>query len=854
MLKTNTTVTPDLDLVYKKWEQRAPTSAPTSKPKEVTGQLTSRILCEGRQRWTDKFGDSVRPVRHRKVRERRRATSASTVSVSSRLIAQFKTTPIVTADTLRVVRPFMGQCCACLPDSKVDLISSTTASLGIRDILNVKTELRSGGWLESSFDQLVYSLRRKTIHKYPEVSLAVLTCNRVKEALQQQNEEAEEGVGQMLPGDVGAKNLLCGMQAKISNRLLRLAGWFLLKFLSYFLHSVQIHKGQLEMVQKAVARGNPVIYIPLHRSHLDYILVTFILWNYSIKAPYIAAGDNLRMPIFSSLITGLGGFFIRRKLDKKVGRKDTVYRAVLHSYMQELLKRGEALEFFIEGGRSRTGKACQPKGGLVSVVVDAQLNDIMEDAYIVPISINYEKILDGNFNHEQMGLPKVKETFIGTLKAIWRVFCSDFGSVRVEFCQPFSLKEYLLKIQPVQVSPPNSGSDLSGQESPPESPPPIHKAGSVSSLFGTDIMVEDQRHAIKQLSEHIVHTCVHATPVMCTNMLAFLLLTKHREGTSMKQLIQDFDWLRQEMKNRNRDVAFVGSSSEVTHYTCALLGTNLVQRSSTSDCDDWVEPVLSLPTVFELSYYSNTLVSAYLLESVLVCSVIYHCDIGLFVPSQSRTADVMSASTDDIMDTACEICKLLRYEFICIPPCDKLEETLLETLHHLISRELFKSRDQQMSANIDPINARMSKQFAEVCWEDEEIDGGIFQEQFIKANMERRDCVENMVFLHHVLAPFLESYLLTARQINTNLTTELPENDFLQSVHAFARTRVEQGIAGYAESAAFESIKNALKAFQDVKIIDCYYAGNIRMVEVRDHFEVRDKINNYIGLLESLQE
>ncbi|XP_033756097.1 glycerol-3-phosphate acyltransferase 1, mitochondrial-like isoform X2 [Pecten maximus] len=851
MLKTNTSVTPDLDLVYKKWEQRGQSSANQSKPREVTGQLTSRILCEGRQRWRDKFGDSVRPVRHRKVRDRRRAAPASTDSIASRLIAQFKTTPIVTADTLRVVRPFMGQCCACLPDSKIDLISSTTSSQGIRDILNVKTELRSGGFLETSFDQLVYSLRRKTIHKYPDVSLAVLTCNRVKEAVQQQSEEGDNS-RDVTPGDVVAKDLLCGMQAKISNRLLRLAGWFLLKFLSYFLQSVQIHKGQLEMVEKSVKRGIPVIYIPLHRSHLDYILVTFILWNYSIKAPYIAAGDNLRMPIFSSLITGLGGFFIRRKLDKKIGRKDTVYRAVLHSYMQELLKRGEALEFFIEGGRSRTGKACQPKGGLVSVVVDAQMNDVMEDAYIVPISINYEKILDGNYNREQMGLPKVKETFIGAMKAIWRVFCSDFGSVRVEFCQPFSLKEYLVKIQPAQPSPPTS--DISSQDSPPESPPPIHKAGSVSSLFGTDIMVEDQRHVIKQLSEHIVHTCVHATPVMCTNMVAFLLLTKHREGTSMKQLIQDFDWLRQDMKSRNRDVAFVGSSSEVTHYACALLGSSLIQRSSSKECENRVVPILSLPTVFELSYYSNTLVSAYLLESVLVCSVIYHCDIGLFVPSQSRTADVMSASTDDIIDTASEICKLLRYEFICIPPCDKLEETLLETLHHLISRELFTYRDQQTSSNLDPVNARMSKQFSELSWEDEEMDGGIFQEQFIKANMERRDCVENMVFLHHVLAPFLESYLLTARQINTNLITELPENDFLHCVLASAKTRVEQGIAGYAESAAFESIKNALKAYQDVKIIDCYYAGNIRMVEIRDHFEVRDKINNYIGLLESLQE
>lgn len=140
---------------------------------------------------------------------------------------------------------------------------------------------------------------------------------------------------------------------------------------------------------------------------------------------------------------GLGAFFIKRKLDPKTGQKDHVYRAVLDAYMAENLKEGESLEFFIEGGRSRSGKSYIPKGGLLSVVVNSLLENEIENVYIVPVAISYEKLIDGNFVNEQLGRPKAKESFSVAAKAIWTALHSNFGSVRVDFCKPFSLKEYL---------------------------------------------------------------------------------------------------------------------------------------------------------------------------------------------------------------------------------------------------------------------------------------------------------------------------------------------------------------------------------------------------------------------------
>lgn len=160
-----------------------------------------------------------------------------------------------------------------------------------------------------------------------------------------------------------AKRLLTDMRSTISDLLLRLTSWVMYKLLPCFMSGVVAHPAHIEMLKSAARRAPdvPLIFLPLHRSHLDYILVSFILLNNDIRAPIVAAGDNLRIPFFGSLLRGLGAFFIKRKMDPIAGKKDTVYRAILHTYMQKALHAGHNVEFFIEGGRTRTGKPCLPK-------------------------------------------------------------------------------------------------------------------------------------------------------------------------------------------------------------------------------------------------------------------------------------------------------------------------------------------------------------------------------------------------------------------------------------------------------------------------------------------------------------
>lgn len=122
------------------------------------------------------------------------------------------------------------------------------------------------------------------------------------------------------------------------------------------------------------------------------------------------------------------------------GRRDHLYRAVLQTYIMESLRAGHNIEFFVEGGRSRTGKPCMPKNGILSVIVDAYMDGTIEDALLIPVAINYDRLVDGNFVREQLGQPKKMETFVSTIKAMWSALRGHYGIVKIDFCQPFSLR------------------------------------------------------------------------------------------------------------------------------------------------------------------------------------------------------------------------------------------------------------------------------------------------------------------------------------------------------------------------------------------------------------------------------
>jgi glycerol-3-phosphate O-acyltransferase len=192
-----------------------------------------------------------------------------------------------------------------------------------------------------------------------------------------------------------------------------------------------------EGLQRAIeaSRQGPLVFCPAHRSHIDYLVLSFVLWQHRIAPPHIAAGANLSFFPLGRLFRGCGAFFLRRSFGS-----DALYAAVFRAYIQELVRSGTAIEFFLEGTRSRTGKLLMPRFGLLSMLVQAWRSGAREDLQFVPLSIDYERIIEASsYERELQGAQKVTENIGGLLRTT-KVLRSRYGRVQVQFGAPVSLR------------------------------------------------------------------------------------------------------------------------------------------------------------------------------------------------------------------------------------------------------------------------------------------------------------------------------------------------------------------------------------------------------------------------------
>lgn len=185
-------------------------------------------------------------------------------------------------------------------------------------------------------------------------------------------------------------------------------------------------------------KQHPVVLVPCHRSHFDYMVLSYIFRENFLSPPHIAAGINLKFWPMGPFLRGSGAFFIRRSFEN-----NALYKLVFHRYFSTMIRLGYTLEFFIEGGRSRTGKMLTPKLGLLAGVVRAFLQGARRDLYLVPISIHYGRIAEESaYDAELSGGAKQKENF-GALLRARSVLTQRHGTVYVTFAEPRSLKELL---------------------------------------------------------------------------------------------------------------------------------------------------------------------------------------------------------------------------------------------------------------------------------------------------------------------------------------------------------------------------------------------------------------------------
>jgi len=199
------------------------------------------------------------------------------------------------------------------------------------------------------------------------------------------------------------------------------------------------HVDQLQ----AIDDGAEIIYVPCHRSHMDYLLLSYVIYSKGFAVPHIAAGVNLNMPVIGRFLRKGGAFFIRRTF-----KGNALYAAVFRKYLSIMMARGHPLEYFVEGGRSRTGRLLTPRTGMLSMTVRGYLRDPVRPIVFLPVYFGYERIVEGRtYIGELSGQPKQKESVFGLLKAL-PALRHKFGKVHVNFGAPIPLDALLDAHQP----------------------------------------------------------------------------------------------------------------------------------------------------------------------------------------------------------------------------------------------------------------------------------------------------------------------------------------------------------------------------------------------------------------------
>lgn len=192
-----------------------------------------------------------------------------------------------------------------------------------------------------------------------------------------------------------------------------------------------------------VAKDKELIYVPCHRSHIDYLLLGYVTYEAGLHLPHVAAGINLNMPVVGGILRRGGAFFLRRSF-----KGNRLYAAVFDTYIHEILVKGHSMEYFIEGGRSRTGRLLAPKGGMLVMTVNSYIKSPQRPIVFVPVYFGYEKLIEGDaFIGELGGAEKKKESLGGLVSSI-KSLREQFGKVYVNIAEPIELEPILDRLRP----------------------------------------------------------------------------------------------------------------------------------------------------------------------------------------------------------------------------------------------------------------------------------------------------------------------------------------------------------------------------------------------------------------------
>ena len=417
-----------------------------------------------------------------------------------------------------------------------------------------------------------------------------------------------------------------------------------------------------------ISKKMPFIIIPCHRSHIDYLLIHYLFYTNNIQLPFVAAGNNLSFFPMGYIFRKSGAIFLRRSF-----RGNKIYSEVFTKYLAILLQEGLPLEFFIEGGRSRTGKMIMPKYGLLSMVIQAYQEKYCENFAAIPVYIGYDRVIEEkSYLKELSGAAKTPENPAEIIKTS-KILTKRYGRVYVNIGEPMIMKDY-----------------LEAQEKPIEQMA-LEERQSLYRKIGYEIVLEINKVAV-------------VTPF---SLVASVILSHDRRGMSHNELLDIlsdfFEYLS--MKKVKFAETFINREKAINDAINMFVQQGFISKIEAEDdeAEEIQEVVYSLKEEkrINLEYYKNNILHFFVPLCFVATSIIKNNEDLIYLQR--------------IMSDYKFLKKLLWNEFIFDEHKDDAED-VNEVLTYLNERKMITSteRDGQVYVEIKGKGNKKLKPFADL--------------------------------------------------------------------------------------------------------------------------------------------
>lgn len=425
-------------------------------------------------------------------------------------------------------------------------------------------------------------------------------------------------------------DMICKMESKT---FIRGAYYLVTQLLTRAYHQ-GIHVSSEEVVRlrkvadMAAKKKQSIVFLPSHRSHVDYVSLQLICYRLGLTLPVVVAGDNLNFPVVGSFLQHAGAMWIRRSFGE-----DALYTTLVQSYIDTLLQEGYNFECFIEGGRSRTGKLLPPKFGILSFILDSILSGRVEDTIICPVSTQYDKVIETEgYVTELLGMPKKKENLTDFLTDGSSVLSLKLGRVDVRFNEPWSLREFIDQ-QLTRL-------------------PKIPK-GLDTDHYNPEVRAVREK-ILRTLGYKVLGDINAVSVVMPTALIGTVLLTLRGRGVGKEELIRRVEWLTTRVRAKGGRVAHFGNAplSEIVDRGLEVLGRDLV-----GVVEGLPDPTYYAVDRFQLSFYRNMTIHLFIYEALVSAAMYTRVKRG-------GGPSIQDIDYEELRDQVAFLSSLFRGEFI----------------------------------------------------------------------------------------------------------------------------------------------------------------------------------------------